>query len=163
VVYHILWYLPARDLKAVRLVNRLLARFGGKNLFWSELCRLKWLQKLCLQTLPVPSPHLPEPCKPNDEMEISDMDVEPMTLGPYLLSMENFEDHTYDELKPGALYDLAYLFPAFHLVEGSWLHAYNLVERHLEISYLHSTIRANHCSISDTQWELYVFYLIRSS
>jgi hypothetical protein len=157
VVYHIFWYLSARDLKAVRLVNRLLARFGGRNIFWSELCRLKWQEKLCLQTLPVPSPLIPERRDSDDEMEDSDMEEEPMKLDAYLLSIQNFEDHTYDELKSYSLYDLAHLFPAFHLVEGSWLRAYNLVEHHLEISYLHATVRANHCSISDTQWELYVF------
>lgn len=82
------------------------------------------------------------------------MEEEQMTLDAYLLSIQNFEDHTHDELKPASLHDLAYLFPAFHLVEGSWLRAYNIVEYHLEVPYLHATVRANHCAISDTQWEL---------
>ena len=59
-VYQILSYLPARDLKTARLVNRLLSGIGKKNIFWSELCRQKWSEKLCLETLPVPSPHVPD-------------------------------------------------------------------------------------------------------
>jgi len=156
VVYEILSYLPARDLKTVRLVNRLLSEIGYKNTFWSELCRLKWTEKLCLQTVPVPSPQIPDRTS-DDGMDIIDEEEEqnPMALDKYLLSMERFEDHTYDELKPSTLYDLAYCFPAFHLVEGSWLRAFNLVNSHMEVNYLHTTVRKDHFSISDTQWELY--------
>jgi hypothetical protein len=153
VVYQILSYLPARDLKTARLVNRLLSGIGKKNIFWSELCRQKWSEKLCLETLPVPSPHIPDTEDSDDEM-YSEEEIEPMDLNTYLLSMKRFEDHTYDELKPRSLHDLAKLFPAFHHIEGSWLFAYNLIEKHFEISYLHTTVRKDHFSISDTQWEL---------
>ena len=79
---------------------------------------------------------------------------EPVPLEEYLLSMKDFKEHTYDELKPATLYDLARFFPAFHFVEGSWLRAFNLVLQHMEVSYLNNTVRENHFSISDTQWEL---------
>ena len=151
-VYHILWFLPARDLKTVRLVNRLLGRLGAENLFWSELCRLKWSEKLCLQTIPVPSPDIPEP--DSDDPVDSDDEEEPMTLEEYLSSMEDFRNYTYSELKSATLWELATFFPAFTLVEGSWLQAYNLVEKNFSIRYLHATLRADHYSISDTQWEL---------
>ena len=152
-VYHILSYLPARDLKTARLVNRFLAQIGVENFFWSPLCHEKWSEKLCLCTLPVPSHHVPEPDS-DDEMDSDDEDVEPMSLDEYLLTMENFNDHTYDELKPATLWDLATFFPAFKLVEGSWLRAYNLVQKNFSIPYLHATVRADHYAVSDTQWEL---------
>jgi hypothetical protein len=158
VLYHILSFLPARDLKTVRLVNRLLSDIGRKNIFWSDLCREKWSEKLCLQTMPMPSPHVPEP--PSDDEwdgparldEAMEIDT---SLEAHLLSMKNFEKHTYDELKAYTLYDLAYYFPAFHCVEGSWLQAYNLVNHHFEISYLCARVREDHYTVSDTQWELY--------
>ena len=53
------------------------------------------------------------------------------------------------------LYDLANRFPAVHLLEGSWLGAYNLVEQRMQIPYLHS-VRKDHFSVSDTQWESWV-------
>jgi hypothetical protein len=168
VVYHILSYLPARDLKTIRLVNRLLAQLGQKNTFWSDLCRIKWSEKLCIETIPVPSPHIPQR---NDYDDCDMTDIEdvtepssPITLESHLLSMQCFEDHTYDELVPKSLFELVSFFPAFNLVEGSWLRAYNLVDQHMEIPYLHSTVRSDYFSISDTQWELYVsflFYLVK--
>jgi hypothetical protein len=151
VIYHVLSYLPARDLKTVRLVNRFLAEIGQKNIFWSDICRLKWSEKLCLTAIPMPAPHIPDPDSDEEEEEI--------TLDEYLNSMESPRDHTYDELKPYTLHDLVQRFPAFHYVEGSWLRAYNLVEQHMQLPYLHSTVRADHFSISDTQWELYLPYL----
>lgn len=156
-VYQIVAYLPARDLKSLRQVNKFLAQVGLKNMFWSELCKLKWSETLCLESLPVPSPHIPER-DPEDEW-MTDYDeeqevVEPVPLEQYLLTMKDFKEHTYDELKPATLYDLAHFFPAFHLLEGSWLRAYNLVIKHMEQPYLHATVRADHFSISDTQWEL---------
>jgi hypothetical protein len=157
VVYHILWYLPARDLKTARLVNHRLADLGRRNILWSDLCRIKWSEKLCLQTIPVPAPRVPDRCS-DDDIEIQDIDQEqnePMGLDKYLLSMQDFQDHTYDELVPTTLYELAYYFPAFHHIQGSWLRAFNLVEQHMEISYLHATLLRDHYSISDTQWELY--------
>jgi hypothetical protein len=54
------------------------------------------------------------------------------------------------------LYDVANRFPAFHILEGSWLRAYNLVEQHMQIPYLHSVVRKDRFSVSDIQWELYV-------
>ena len=156
VVHHILSYLPARDLKTIRLVSRLLAHAGRKNTLWSDLCRTKWSEKLCLQTIPVPSPHVAQQDSDdmNDDVKAQESEP-PMSIEEYLLSMENFSDHTHDELKSETLHNLAQFFPAFTLVEGSWLRAYNLVERHMEISYLHATVRKDQYSISDTQWELY--------
>lgn len=156
-VYQVLWYLPAHDLKSVRLVNRLLADIGRQNVFWSDLCRIKWSEKLCLQTIPVPTPRIPCRC-PDDDDGMEDIDgekSEPVGLDKHLLSMQDFQDHIYDELVPTTLYELAYYFPAFHHVEGSWLRAFNLVDRHMEISYLHATAQRDRYSISDTQWELY--------
>jgi len=123
---------------------------------------MKWSEKLCLQTIPVPAPHVPDRCSDDDD-GIEDIDEEqsqPMGLDNYLLSMREFQDHTYDELVPKTLYELAYYFPAFHYVEGSWLRGFNLVDQHMEIPHLHATIRRDHYSISDTQWELYysLFY-----
>lgn len=160
-VYQILSYLPARDLKTVRLVNRFLAQVGIENFFWSELCRLNWSEKLCLRTLPVPSPHIPEPDSDDegyryDAQEEDEEEVEPIPLDQHLLSMDNFYDHTYDELKPATLWDLATFFPAFKLVEGSWLRAYNLVKKNFSVPYLHASVRADHYAVSDTQWELYL-------
>jgi hypothetical protein len=87
--------------------------------------------------------------------DYEDEDEKPIELEEYLLTMERFEDHTFDELEPKSLYELAWYFPAFTIVQGSWLYAYNLVQRHLEVPYLHSTVRKDEFSISDTQWELY--------
>jgi hypothetical protein len=154
VVYQVLSYLPARDLKTLRLVNRFLAAIGGKNTFWSELCRLKWSEKLCLKTIPMPSPHIPDP-ESDDDMHDTNEDVGEITLDEYFDSIESPQDHVYDELKPYSLWDLAQRFPAFHCLEGSWLRAYNLIEQHMQIPYLHNTVRTDNFSISDTQWELY--------
>ena len=156
-VYQILWYLPARDLKTIRLVNKLLSQTGKKNLFWSDLCRLKWSEKLCLTTLPLPCPTIPD-LETSSEMDTSDSsdDLDTVQDTPtYLRAMTNFLDHTFDELKPHSLWELAHYFPAFTVVEGSWMRAYNLIERHLEISYLHSVVRKDPFAVSDTQWELY--------
>jgi len=151
VVCQILTYLPARDLKTVRLVNRLLAKIGRENIFWSELCRHKWSERLCLETLPMPHPQTPQ--QSEDDMDIEKPELP--TFEEHLKNMDCYEDHIFDEFKPHRLYDLAYLFPAFQLVEGSWLRAYNLVEQHMQIPYLHATVRQNAYSVSDTQWELY--------
>src|SRR5579862_9544508 len=113
VICHILTYLPARDLKTVRLVNRLLSRVGRENIFWSELCRSKWSEKLCLETLPMPHPSMPEPS--DDDMDITEEEIDIPTFEEHLKAIKSFEDHTFDEFKPKRLYDLAYLFPAFHL------------------------------------------------
>lgn len=165
-VYQILRYLPARDLKTIRLVNKLLSRIGRNNLLWSSLARQKWSEKLCLTTLPLPSPSLPDPssddemttCGPNTSDDVNNntnnVDHTPDTE-TYLREMQDFADHTYDELKPYSLWELAHWFPAFVMVEGSWLRAYNLVEQHLEVGYLHSVVRRDSFSVSDTQWELY--------
>jgi len=158
VVFHILSFLPARDLKTVRLVNRLLADIGRKNVLWSELCREKWSEKLCLQTLPMPSPHIPEATS-DDTLDrlvppAEDIDLD-RSLESHLLSMRKFENHTDDELRPYSLHDLAYYFPAFHCVEGSWMLAYNLVNQHMQISYLCARVREDPYAVSDTQWELY--------
>jgi hypothetical protein len=160
VVHQILWYLPARDLKTVRLVNRLLANVGGQNKFWSDLCRIKWSKKLCLQTIPVPTLRVHEQCSDEDDgmEDVDEAQGEPMELDKHLLSMQSFQDHTYDELVPKTLYELAYYFPAFRYVQGSWLRAFNLVDQHMEIPYLHATVRLDHFSISDTQWELYFLF-----
>jgi hypothetical protein len=101
----------------------------------------------------MPSPHIPDP-ESDDDMQDTE-DVEEMTLDEYFDSIESPQDHVYDELKPYSLWDLAQRFPAFHCLEGSWLRAYNLVEQHMRIPYLHNAVRADHFSISDTQWELY--------
>lgn len=166
-VCHILTYLPARDLKTIRLVNHFLAQVARKNIFWSELCRIKWSEKLCLETIPVPTPHVPERTDKHDDCEVMDIDdeeeIQPMGLVAYLSSMENPEEHTYDELVPKSLYELAYFFPAFNIIEGTWLRAYNLIDQHMEIPYLHSTVRCNHFSVSDTQWELYLFLLFMAN
>ena len=145
-VYQILWYLPARDLKTIRLVNKLLSTIGRNNIFWSSLSQLKWSQKLCLTTLPVPSPSLP----PDDDDAKGVADTE-----TYLREMTNFGDHTYDELKPATLWEIAHYFPAFTVLEGSWMRAYNLIEQHFEVGYLHSVVRRDCFAVSDTQWELY--------
>jgi len=100
----------------------------------------------------MPAPQIPDP--ESDDGIVSDEDEE-MTLDEYFASMKSLHDHTYDELKPYTLYDLANRFPAFHLLEGSWLRAYNLVEQHMQIPYLHSVVRKDHFSVSDTQWEFY--------
>ena len=140
----------------MRLVNRFLAQIGIENFFWSELCRLNWSEKLCLRTLPVPSPHIRSPTSSDDERDSDDEEEqEDVPLSQYLLSMEDFYDHTYDELKPATLWDLATFFPAFKFVEGSWMRAYNLVRRNFSIPYLHASVRADHYAVSDTQWELY--------
>lgn len=70
--------------------------------------------------------------------------------------MTNFGDHTYDELKPATLWEIAHFFPAFSLLEGSWMRAYNMIEQHFEVSYLHSVVRQDCFAVSDTQWELYL-------
>lgn len=93
-------------------------------------------------------------------LEIDDEGSEPISFEGHLLSMRDFTDHTDDELKPATLYQIAKWFPAFHVIEASWMMAYNLVERHMEIAYLHATVKANQYSISDTQWELYETSLI---
>jgi hypothetical protein len=152
---HVLTYLPARDLKTMRLVNRLLAKVGRENIFWSELCRFKWSEKLCLETLPMPHPTGPEP----DEMEDEKMEAKvEIPFEEYIQSMKSFEDHTFDEFKPKSLHELTRFFPAFHLVEGSWMRAYNLVEQHMQIPFLHATLRNDPYSVSDTQWELYSIF-----
>jgi hypothetical protein len=159
VVYHLLWYLPARDLKTIRLVNKLLSQIGKKNLFWSVLCRQKWSEKLCLTTLPLPSATVPDPEDSSSSSEMDTSDPADVRTIPdtetYLRDMTDFQEHTYDELKPHCLWDVAQYFPAFTLLEGSWMRAYNLVERHFEISYLHSVVRQDPFAVSDTQWELY--------
>lgn len=155
-VYHILSYLPVRDLKAIRLVNPVLGDIGRKNVLWSELCRLKWADKRCLETIPVPAA---PPASSEDQK--NEKDAERNVLHAHLLSMKDFKDHVFDELVPQTLYNLALFFPAFHVVEGSWLAAYNLVEHHMNISYLHDTVRTNEYSISDTQWELYLPIILK--
>ena len=150
VIYQILSYLSARDLKAVRLVNRFLSGVGGQNSLWSEVCRMKWSEKRCLMTIPVPTPFVPDP-----EEEMEDVyPAEPIKLDKYLLSMENITKHRSDQLRGATLHELACYFPAFHLVDGSWMAAYNLVEKHMRIAYLHATVKGNHFAISNTQWEL---------
>jgi hypothetical protein len=155
VVYQILWYLPARDLKTIRLVNRLLASIGKNNIFWTDLARLKWSEKLCLTTLPLPSPTAPSPPSSLYEMDTLEPEEPLPDTQTYLREMQNFGDHTYDELKPCTLWDLAHFFPAFILLEGSWLRAYNMIEQHFEVSYLHAMVRQDVFAVSDTQWELY--------
>ena len=105
----------------------------------------------------MPVPCAPDQCSDEDDgiENIDEQETGTIALSTYLLSMQNFQDHTYDELVPHTLYDLAYYFAAFHHVEGSWLRAFNLVNQHMEIPYLHATVRRDHYSISDTQWELY--------
>ena len=102
---------------------------------------------------------MPSPRVPNEDDYLSANscrdEEEGMALETYLMSMEKFDNHTNDELKPKTLYELAWVFPAFHSVEGSWLFAYNLVLKHFEIRYLHSSLRKDQFSISDTQWKLY--------
>ena len=100
----------------------------------------------------MPHPSMPEPS--DDDMDITEEEIDIPPFEEHLKSIKSFEDHTFDEFKPKRLYDLAYLFPAFHLIEGSWLRAYNLVEQHMQIPYLHATVRHNAYSVSDTQWEL---------
>jgi len=157
VVFHILSFLPARDLKTIRLVNRLLAHIGRKNVFWSELCREKWSEKLCLQTLPMPSQPIPEATSDDELDGLAEDTHMTRSLESHLLSMRKFENHTTDELIPYTLYDLAYYFPAFHYIEGSWMRAYNLVNQHMEVSYLCARFREDPYTVSDTSWELYSF------
>lgn len=73
----------------------------------------------------------------------------------YLRDMTDFSEHTFDDLKPHSLWEVAHYFPAFTVLEGSWMRAYNLIERHFEVSYLHSVVRQDSFAVSDTQWELY--------
>jgi hypothetical protein len=123
---------------------------------------VEWSEKLCLQTLPMPSPPVPKPSSDDEmqDLQCSDEDMEIDTsLEAHLLSMQKFENHTSDDLKPYTLYDLAFYFPAFHFVEGAWMRAYNLVNQHMEIPYLHACLRANRFTVSDTQWELYSLFL----
>src|ERR1700737_3368393 len=86
VVYHIFSYLLPRDLKTVRLVNCFLANIGGKNSLWSELCRLKWSEKLCLQTIPMPALHTPDPDSEDDCQ--TQVEEETMSLHETLTSMD---------------------------------------------------------------------------
>jgi hypothetical protein len=104
----------------------------------------------------MPSHQILETASDDDVIPVDPDDDEnrEMTLDEHLESMTAVEDHTFDELMPYTLFDLAQRFPAFHLVEGSWLRAYNLVEQHMEIPYLHATTRRDHYAVSDTQWEL---------
>ena len=138
----------------MRLVNHFFADAGRKNILWNGLCQRKWSEKLCLTTLPLPWPRIPDHDNTDSEIPVDTM--EPMSFEKHMLSMEQFEDHAYDMLRPAKLYDIAKWFPAFHCIEGSWMRAYNLVEQHMEIPYLHATMRKDQYSISDTQWELYV-------
>lgn len=153
-IYHILSYLPARDLKTIRLVNKILSQLGQKNTFWSNICSSKWSEKLCLTTLPLPSATLPSHDDDEDDEMTEDIEIETPTIEEYLSTMTNFPEHTYDELKPGTLHSITTLFPAYTLVEGSWMRAYNLIERNMSVTYLYQTVRRDNYSISDTQWEL---------
>ena len=83
-----------------------------------------------------------------------EVEMEKPTFEEHMKSMERYEEHTFDELNPMRLYDLVQYFPAFQLVEGSWMRAFNLVEQHMRIPFLHATVRNNAYSVSDTQWEL---------